>query len=256
MFTKYMFNTLNYNPAYAGSTEYLSIVAIWREQWLGWNGSATGSKGGAPRTQTISAHQPFQERVGLGLSISHDAIGPTASTSVNGNYAYKIPFSQGTLSLGINAGVTYWRADWDKLSYKDPRYLDPVFANGNPTIWIPIVGAGTYYFTDRFYAGFSVPRLFNYDLRPTDQDEQLGIEINAQTYRHFYFTSGGAIDLRGSDIVFKPSVLIKSVGLFGAFASNRNSNRRVATPTEFDIDLSALFYNKLWLGFSFRSAFE
>ncbi len=32
MFTKYMFNTLNYNPAYAGSTEYLSIVAIWREQ--------------------------------------------------------------------------------------------------------------------------------------------------------------------------------------------------------------------------------
>ncbi|MEM6722456.1 MAG: type IX secretion system membrane protein PorP/SprF, partial [Bacteroidota bacterium] len=34
MYTQYMFNTLAYNPAYAGSLGFLSMNAIYRIQWV------------------------------------------------------------------------------------------------------------------------------------------------------------------------------------------------------------------------------
>jgi len=48
MYTKYMFNTLSYNPAYAGSSDYMRISLIHRNQWFGLEGS--------PVTQTLSVH--------------------------------------------------------------------------------------------------------------------------------------------------------------------------------------------------------
>ena len=104
MFTKYMFNTLVYNPAYAGSYEYLSINALHRGQWWGIDG--------APTTQSLSVHTPVSERVGLGLSLVNDKIGPTGSTQINAVYAYRIPIGPGKLSIGLQAGVFQRRADW------------------------------------------------------------------------------------------------------------------------------------------------
>jgi len=46
MFTKYMFNSLAYNPGFAGSPEYLSVRALQRGQWLGIDG--------APTTQSVT----------------------------------------------------------------------------------------------------------------------------------------------------------------------------------------------------------
>lgn len=108
MFTKYMFNTLVYNPAYAGSHDHLSINALHRGQWWGIDG--------APTTQTLSVHSPVSDRVGIGLSLINDKIGPTGSTQVNAIYAYRIPLGAGKLSIGLQAGVFQWRADWSQLN--------------------------------------------------------------------------------------------------------------------------------------------
>jgi len=47
-FTQYMYNTISINPAYAGSRNALSIVALNRNQWAGFDGG--------PQTQTLSIH--------------------------------------------------------------------------------------------------------------------------------------------------------------------------------------------------------
>jgi len=52
-FTQYMYNTLSINPAYAGSRDAFSAVALHRSQWLGFDG--------APTSQTLSAHTPIKE---------------------------------------------------------------------------------------------------------------------------------------------------------------------------------------------------
>ena len=255
LYTKYFFNTLNYNPAYAGSKEYLSIVLLAREQWVDF-GRGLDNNGGVPSSQTISLHAPFKKRVGLGFNISNDKIGSTRTNTITGIYSYKIPFGESTFSFGLSAGVTNWQANWDDLVFRSPRAGDPVFAANPDPVWIPTVGAGLYFNHKFYYIGVSTPRLFQYPLR--DQSGQLGgLVKSAQLFPHYYITSGAAFRLRGDDIIFKPSFLIKKVGLFNQFSGSTNTNTsQISTPSQFDIDLSLLFYEKMWIGASFRSAFE
>ena len=67
-FTQYMYNTININPAYAGSRGALSIFALHRTQWVGLDG--------APVTNAASVNTPLnQSNLGLGVSIINDKIG-------------------------------------------------------------------------------------------------------------------------------------------------------------------------------------
>ncbi|MEZ4955667.1 MAG: type IX secretion system membrane protein PorP/SprF [Saprospiraceae bacterium] len=61
-FTKYMFNTLAYNPGYAGSRGYMSIVALHRDQWLGWGNGAEND--GRPVTRPFPFIRPSTKRSG------------------------------------------------------------------------------------------------------------------------------------------------------------------------------------------------
>jgi type IX secretion system PorP/SprF family membrane protein len=67
-FTQYMYNTININPAYAGSRGALSIFALHRTQWVGLDG--------APVTNAVSINTPLNNKLGLGVSIINDRIGP------------------------------------------------------------------------------------------------------------------------------------------------------------------------------------
>ena len=68
MFTKYMFNSLVYNPAYAGYYDHMYISALYRNQWLGVDG--------APTTQTLTLHTPLKNnRVGVGFHLLNQVLG-------------------------------------------------------------------------------------------------------------------------------------------------------------------------------------
>jgi len=244
MFTQYMFNSLIFNPAYAGSRDFMSIGLIHRSQWLGFDQ-------GAPSTQAFTIHTPLRnERIGLGLSVFKDAIGPSDQINAQASYAYRFPVGAfGHLALGLQGGVKNWRLDHSKLEQKDPN--DPAFAEtGTEVLWLPNFGAGVYFSTPSIFFGISVPHLLDPDLRRT--------EINSTTvkyareYRHYYLTGGIAIEFSNS-VVFRPSILVKNVGLFGEF---KEQGTGTTAPTVFDIDAAFLFNDFLWLGVALRSAFD
>lgn len=242
MFTKYMFNSLTYNPGYAGSKEHMAANLIHRTQWWGIEG--------APQTQSLIFHTPMpNERVGMGLSVVNDKIGPTNSTQAFLSYAYRLPLGKGKLSVGLQGGVQYWRADWNKLTLQNPT--DEAYLETNPSQLLPNFGVGLYYYTQKYYVGFSSPQLIEYDLR----EGEINSEQWARQYRHYYFTAGVAIPVKGDALVFKPSLLVKNVGLLSSFSKDEEY-QGFGAPTEFDIDLSLLFYQALWVGASFRSAIE
>ncbi|HRW98365.1 MAG TPA: type IX secretion system membrane protein PorP/SprF, partial [Cyclobacteriaceae bacterium] len=56
-FTQFMFNTLYYNPGYAGVDGVTKLTAIHRSQWLGYQPSFGG--GTAPTTQIVSMTTPI-----------------------------------------------------------------------------------------------------------------------------------------------------------------------------------------------------
>ena len=241
MFTKYMFNSLSYNPAYAGSKDYMSIGVLHRSQWVGIDG--------APTTQTLTAHTPLRnERVGVGFALTNDAIGPSDITVANISYAYRIPVSDGLrLSVGLQGGVESWRADFSQLDLETPGDLAFAVTENR---FIPNFGAGLFLFGERFYAGFSSPHILEVDLRENDDPDVVN---PARAYRHYYGALGAAFPLNGDDVMFKPSVLVKNVGMFSSFNKDE-ALQDIGAPTEIDIDASVLFYQKFWIGTSFRTA--
>ena len=246
LFSKYRFNSLSFNPAYAGSTGHLTLFALHRQQWMGLDG--------APRTQSFTGHTPLRsERVGLGLSVTNDRVGASGTFDVSAAYAYRVPLgSRFKLAAGLQLGVTQWRGDWNKLTLErsdDVAFLEPL------SRWLPNFGAGLYLHSERFYVGFGCPRLLEHDLRRQDAEADDGAFF-ARTYRHYYTTIGGAFPWRGNEnLVVRPSLLVKSAGLFSSLRS-KEVYRQVGAPTQVDVDLSLLFMKIFWAGVSYRSALE
>jgi len=244
MFTKYMFNSLVYNPAYAGYYDHMYISALYRNQWLG--------VGGAPTTQTLTLHTPLKNnRVGVGFHVLNDAIGPLEETKAFAAYSYKIPLG-GTrqLAIGIQGGVSFRRGDRDALNLEQNQ--DLAFQDFGENSFEPNFGAGILYYDKNFYFGVSSPSLIEHDLR---SDATIQSEFYARKFRHYYLATGAAIPLNGDLLIFKPSILIKNVGLLAGFSKDE-AFQDIGAPTEFDIDLSLLFYEQFQVGLSFRSAIE
>ena len=229
-YTQYMYNTISVNPAYAGSRGVMSITGLHRSQWVGLEG--------APRTQTLSFHTPLGEsqKVGLGISIVNDEIGPTQETYIDIDFSYTIPTSeQGKLAFGLKAGGHLLDVNFDKLSKFD--ISDPRFSTNIDNKFSPNVGVGAYYSTQRFYAGLSVPNLLETDhFDENNLNTSQGSSVIAEERTNYYFITGYAFDLN-EYLKFKPAVLAKMV--FGA-------------PLQVDISGNFLMYEKLTLGVAYR----
>jgi len=80
-YTQYMYNTININPAYAGSREVLSIFGLHRSQWIGLDG--------APTTNAFSINSPIGDSsFGIGLSFVNDRIGPANESAISADLSY------------------------------------------------------------------------------------------------------------------------------------------------------------------------
>lgn len=226
LFSHYMFNGLYINPAYAGSKDFVSSTLIARKQWTGFEG--------APSTQIASLHAPLNnKKIGLGAVISNDKIGITSQTDFYGSYAYHIPMDNGKLSLGLNAGFSYFKSRFGDLVVWDPD--DTVYAATSLSNILPNFGAGMYYYTKKFYAGLSVPQILSYD---PEQSFHIDVDEVHQVSRHYYFTAGGILSTRG-ELKYRPSFMLKY---------------SAAAPLQYDINLNVLISEIIWVGASFRSS--
>ena len=150
MFTQYMFNTLSINPAYAGSADRLTAVALHRSQWVNFTGS--------PTTQTITVHSPLKnENISVGGSIVNDAHGPVKQTGVYLDASYRIFMGNKRLAFGLKAGSNFFSAnllDLNPFMQDDNTFSSNI--KGKP---LPNFGFGVMYYSKRFYVGASMPKL-------------------------------------------------------------------------------------------------
>ena len=227
-YTQYMYNTVAINPAYAGNRGVTSIIGLHRSQWVGLDG--------APRTQSLSVHSPIGEgKVGLGLSIVNDALGPADETYIGADFSYTINTSDtGKLSFGLKAGGHILDVDFTKLNLFDPT--DPRFSQNIDNKFSPIIGAGVYYHTNNFYAGISAPNLIETDHFDEGNNSNEGSSFVAEERIHYYGIMGYTFDL-SPDLKFKPSTLVKLVA---------------GTPLQVDLTANVLLYEKFHAGIAYR----
>jgi hypothetical protein len=76
-----MYNTININPAYAGSRGAFSIFALHRTQWVGLMELLL---------LTFCQYTLNESNLGLGRTIINDKIGPTTENTISTDVSYTV----------------------------------------------------------------------------------------------------------------------------------------------------------------------
>jgi len=197
LFTKYMFNSLMYNPAYAGSNiSHGTATIIGRKQWIGFEGAPNSVLGGIEGS--------VKERVALGLTIGYNQLGINKETNIYSNYVYRFQVGQGLLGVGLRAGVSIFNTQY---SLANVAAGDPVYDQPDEKLLSTSAGFGLYWTNTKFYVGASIPTVFIYDKK---NGAYTTIQKSAPLLdRHIYFHTGGNFGSTGSDFSFEPSILVK-----------------------------------------------
>ncbi len=152
-FTQYRGNFYFYNPAFCGTKRWLDARLYYRNQWVGLSG--------APTTAGVSINMRYLKgKLGSGLILFNDKIGPFVTNHIQGNFAYHLQMSDVELSFGFSGAYT--------IQQINPAFVKPMthidaaidLASSGQSVkkWEGACGALLY--NDRFFLSFSITNLF------------------------------------------------------------------------------------------------
>jgi type IX secretion system PorP/SprF family membrane protein len=227
-FTHYMFNTLYFNPGYAGVEGVTKFTAIHRSQWLGYE--PTYGSGGAPTTQIVSFTTPvYKLKSGFGAYIINDRLGPQNNLEAQASYAYHLPLKNGKLSFGMKAGLYSQTINFNLYRPIDPN--DPILkSSGKDSQVRPDLAVGAFLQREKYYVGLS----FNHLIKSTFD---FGLSQRNALQTHAYLTGGYFYEVN-FDLRLQFSTLIKSD----------------FTKTTIDVGGIAYYKDTMWGGLSFRQS--
>ncbi|MBL7871734.1 MAG: type IX secretion system membrane protein PorP/SprF [Cyclobacteriaceae bacterium] len=243
LYSQYMLNPLVINPAYAGLNNNFNAMVGYRTQWTGLEGH--------PQTFNASAHTSLVDnKVGAGILVTNDKIGNMSSTEASATFAYKLNFSESAFSFGMQAGVQNFRTDYSGLNILDDG--DNAFTGGERGTRINM-GVGAVLKSEKYFIGFSVPRLLPTTFKNGGQEFDL--------YNQHFYLMGSYVYYLNESIRFKPSVLLRGVkgapaSVDVAFNVNFNAMHTVGIFTRnlntYGILLQTLLAEKYRFGYAFE----
>jgi type IX secretion system PorP/SprF family membrane protein len=218
MLTQQYFSRINYNPAATGSSDYLNIFYMHRQQWVGW--------ADAPNTNVLNVHT-YLEKIssGVGLALSMDEIG-LSSQSVNAKLAYAYYLKLGRdklLSFGVSGGILYKSIDAGRLTLPSGQNAELYLENESSIK--PDVDLGAEFTSKWLLLGVSANHILN-----TKND--VNSVVAPPAFRAY---ARGNIDL-GESFDFAPA--------FGYGYLNYNHI--------YEASLTAFYKKMIWLGGGYR----
>lgn len=224
MYSQYMFNMMNINPAFTGTREVPTTTALFRRQWLGFNG--------APTSGSISYDSRVQDRNhSWGAQMYYDKIGIERTTGVQGFYSYSAPFENATLSLGMSFGALNYSLDRKRTN---PYDQGDVLLQSSISKLLPTAGFGALFATEKWYLGVSAPAL----LKTKVMMDGTAVIRQAGADQHYFVTAGYILPVSES-VTIKPSTLVKAVS---------------GSPVQVDLNMNVWVNNTIGFGASYRTA--
>lgn len=230
-FSFFMFTPTYLNPAAVGSEGVTRIQLIHRSQWSGYQTS--GGAGASPTTQLLTATVPLAKiNSGVGIYAFNDNIGPQSNQSLQLAYAYRLPLKNGTLGVGVQAGLYNKRIDYSGIILPTDG-TDPLVPTGQVSQIQPDFSAGLYYSTIDYWLGAS---LYHINTPAYKLGTERGVNPLAQTA---YLSAGYKLGVTYAWDV-QPSILYKySQGDFVA--------------SSLDLNLLATYDGRYSVGASYRT---
>ncbi len=205
-----------YNPAAAGSTDFLRIRGAARLQWVGIEN--------APKSFSGAADIPFKlfgRRWGGGVNATQESIGLFSNTYVNGQLSARLKkIFGGELTIGVQVGYfgstfrgsdVYIPDDDDYHESNDPSIPNQDVGGGTVDF-----GVGLQYVHPKFYAGLSLlhpaaPKVkLNTKGSTTSTDISDNHEFETYVNRVLYLTAGSNIPIKNTLIELQPDLIVAS----------------------------------------------
>lgn len=225
-YSQFKSNSFMLNPAITGTKRLVDARLNYRMQWVGYDN--------APRTYNFSAHSRFYKgKMGAGLYVMQDNIGPSKQLNLGASYAYHIRFPDVELSAGIAGNVTRYTLMGDQLFIHNS--IDPAIDQHiTNTTWTPDAHAGLYLYNDRFHVGISAMHLFQSTAEFYKRDTTKKGQI--KYVNHINFTLGYNYS-QNPDWIFQST-------LYGIYVGG--------TPFNLDYTLLVHYKEKIFAGVSVR----
>lgn len=182
--SQYMLHQPFINPASIGSYNNFNGALLYKKQWVNLEGS--------PEIQAFNINSPFKKNSSshLGLNIINDKIGVNKNLNIAITYAHVVKFGEKSrLSFGLSA-----MADILQSNYADVKNLgdvnDPLFSANSETYITPNFNYGMYYYSNKFYVGFVLPKLMVNSIQTdTNLTENSSSEFDINQW-HYYLSAG------------------------------------------------------------------
>lgn len=194
--TDYYHNPIQYNPAYVGASQGYFTKGTYSSQWIGFDDG--------PVTQTLDVQRRFSNnRYAVGLSVLNDDFGAVKNFNLEANFGLHLRATdQIGFVLGLKAGFNNFSIDYNRLNIYNPSEF--IYSNGNLSEAKPIIGAGFYLYSKKWFFGMSVPNIISHRLED---------DLNRSIYNkipHFYSTVG--VDtLISQDVLLKSQLIMQIV---------------------------------------------
>ncbi len=203
-YSMYMLNKYNFNPAYAGLDNSLSLTGVFRKQWVDLEAS--------PVTQNLNLHMPLYYLGGaFGINLENDQLGAERNTSASISYNYFVPVSKKSLlSFGIGVGAIQKSLDGSKLRAPEGEYTDIFDHNdnfipiGKVSATAPYVNAGVYFFSEKLEMGVAANNLI--EPTATLSAEEL---VKIKFIRNYFFNFAYSFEI-SRNLTIQPSIFAKS----------------------------------------------
>lgn len=196
-----------YNPAAAGRSGNLDIMALYRLNWMGWNN--------APMTLFATADMPFRfmkREHGIGIVLFKDIQSSVFDNMTIGlQYAYLKKIKSGTLRVGLQAGLISYSAKGEETITPSQNLTGDSIAGGGDDEAIPKsktdaktfdANFGIYYGNAKWYVSLAAMHL----LEPEIDDEDLQFFFE----REYNFAFGYNIKTKNPLIELQPSVFVNT----------------------------------------------
>ena len=186
IFTNYNNSYAYINPGFAGLSEGVNVLGIYRQQWAGF--TDTDGNEIAPTTLLVTGDMPIRALGGgISFSVLNDQLGFEKNTNVGLGYSYHIDMGGSTMGLGVSVSLLNRTVNFGQLVTTQPG--DPLISQlGEESGMLFDLSVGAFWqIPESFYVGVSAINLLNTTGKALGDDQTAA---SFTTDRTLYFVAG------------------------------------------------------------------
>ena len=203
IFTNYNNSYTYINPGFAGLSEGVNVLGIYRQQWAGFTDNDGNNI--APTTLLVTGDMPIKAfGGGISVSVLNDQLGFEKNTNVGLGYSYHIDMGGSTMGLGVSVSLLNRSVNFSQLV--PGQTGDPLLSQlGEESGMLFDLSVGAFWqIPESLYLGVSAINLLNTTGKALGDDQTAA---SFSTDRTLYFVAGYPFQFETLPVLkFIPSV--------------------------------------------------